>query len=196
MASEKTWVRSLQRSLGTALAAANKRGWRVQVDAGTKLTYAYEILRYHKEGPDRMHGAKYETDLLIYDTRENGDWIPRVVLECKKGGVTTHDALTYSARAETHKRVHPYVRYGVLVGAFDTAVPGRLIRHGAYFDFMMAWEAAWPTDVEWRGLINVIRKEIAASRALQSLLMESRLRGRSRFCLVHRPLRLARAAKS
>jgi len=195
MAKEKAWVRSLKPLLGSALRAASKGAWKVQVDAGEKLTYAYEILRYGKDGPGVMHGGRYETDLLIYDSRENGDWIPRVVLACKRGSVTTQDALTHSAKAEAHKRVHPYVRYGILVGDFDTAIPGRLIRHGAHFDFMMAWAAAKPDRAEWRGLVGVLRKEVAASRALQLLLTERQIRGRARFRLVHRALRLAKAAE-
>ena len=46
------------------------------------------------------------------------------------GGVTTHDALTYSTKAATHKHVHPYLRYGFLAGGIQT-IPGRLIKHGA-----------------------------------------------------------------
>jgi hypothetical protein len=190
MACEKEWVRSLQSRLSAVVAAPGEADWTVRIDAGEKLAYAYEILQYDSEGPDLRHSARYEPDLLIYDTRENGDWIPRVVLECKKGAVTTHDALTYSAKAETHKRVHPYLRYGILVGDFDTAIPGRLIRHGAYFDFMMVWASSKPSGAEWQDLVGVIQDEIKASRAIQALLTENRFRGRTRFRLLHRPLSL------
>ncbi len=189
MASEAEWVKSLQPRLSTALTVSNDNQWSVRIDIGKKLAYAYEILQYNSTGP-HVRSAEYETDLLIYDSQENGDWIPRVVLECKKGAVTTHDALTYSAKAETHKRVHPYLRYGILVGDFDTAIPGRLIRHGIYFDFMMVWLSSEPTEAEWQDFIKVIQEEIQASRAMQSLLTESRLRGRTRYRLLHRPLRL------
>jgi len=164
------------------------------MEAGRRLTYAHEILKYNLDEPIRTHSAKYETDLLFYDACENSDWIPRVVLECKQGSVTTHDALTYSTKAETHKKVHPFLRYGILVGAWGgTAVPGRLIRHGAYFDFMMVWEFSEPGAGEWRDFVDLIRLEIEASRRMQMLLMESRTRGRQRFRLLHRPLRLVAA---
>ncbi|MHB1422294.1 MAG: hypothetical protein ACYC3I_03665 [Gemmataceae bacterium] len=110
MASEKEWVQFLRLRLNTEIDAFNDNEWRLRIEAGRKLAYPYEILQYNSEGPDLRHNASYETDLLLYDARENpGEWIPRVVIECKKGGVTTHDALTYSAKAETHKRVHPYL---------------------------------------------------------------------------------------
>ena len=51
--------------------------------------------------------SRYETDLLVYDALDQDAWIPRVVIECKLEGVTTHDAITYSRKASTHKQVHP-----------------------------------------------------------------------------------------
>jgi hypothetical protein len=113
-----------------------------------------------------------------------------VVLECKTWGISTHDALTYSAKPATHKHVHPYLRYGILLGDFGTALPGWLIRHGAYFDFMMVWSSQEPTGEEWAELIEVLADEVRASRMLQSLLTESRSQARRKFRLLHRPLRL------
>jgi hypothetical protein len=74
---------------------------------------------------------------------------PRVV-ECKQG-VTTHDALTSSTKAATHKQVHPYLRYGCRLGGYETALPDRLIRHMAHFDFMLFWESQQPSKREWGG---------------------------------------------
>jgi hypothetical protein len=141
MASEKEWVNWLRPRLQAALAPCAEGEWHVRVGAGRKLAYACEIHAYGTEEPHRPGVAKYETDLLVYDARGQEEWVPRVVVECKSGAVTTHDALTYSTKAPTHKHVHPYLRYGVLIGDFGTALPGRLIRHGAYFDFMMVWPA-------------------------------------------------------
>ena len=108
----------------------------------------------------------------------------------QKGGVTTHDALTYSTKASTHKHVHPYLRYGVLIGDFGSALPGRLIRHGAYFDFMMVWGGEEPTREEFSGLVKVLEAEIAASRTLQGLLTDTKSKSRKKFSILHRPLRL------
>jgi hypothetical protein len=168
MATEKEWVESVLRpQLHAALHAfgdPERPQWTVSVESGKKLTYAYEILQHSVDGPEQHQSAGYETDLLINDTLDVGKWIPRVVLECKKGGVTTHDALTYSAKAATHKHVHPYLRYGVLLGDFGAALPGRLIRHGAYFDFMAAWGSEEPIANEWSELVDLLKDEVAASQ--------------------------------
>lgn len=191
MPTEKEWVMGLRPRLETDLRACDEGEWKVGVDAGEKLTYAHEILRYNSNNkPDDGYTAKYETDLLIYDTRENGDWIPRIVVECKTWSVTTHDALTYSTKSQTQKHVHPYLRYGVLIGDYGPTLPGRIIRHGAYFDFMMVWPSQEPTTEEWADLIEVLTDEVRASRILQELLSDSRSRDRRKFCLLHRPLRL------
>lgn len=187
--SEREWVQWLQNRLQPALEKCGDKDWRVEVCFGEKLAYAHEIMTYHENGGNVSRAAKYETDVLIYDINSANDWIPRVVLECKVGSVTTHDALTYSTKAATHKHVHPYLRYGILIGAFDTALPGRLIRHGAYFDFMMVWQAEEPSEKEWSGLTDLLADEIEASRTLQTLLTD-RTRSRKRFRLLHRPLRL------
>lgn len=188
MASEKEWVRSLQPRLEESLGPCGVGPWRVMVYTSEKLTYAHEILCYRGDDTVQSRCASYETDLLLCDVCESGDWIPRVVVECKLGGVTTHDALTYSTKAATHKQVHPYLRYGTLIGNFDDALPGRLIRHGAFFDFMMVWVAEAGSGEEWADLIKLLADEVTASRRLQELLTESRLRGRKRFRLLHRPL--------
>ena len=90
-----------------------------------------------------------------------------------------------SGKAATHKQVHPYLRYGILVGSFGAAVPTRLVRHGAYFDFMAVWEDADASQAEWEELVDVLTNEARASRLLQDVLAGGR--GRP-FRLLHRPL--------
>ncbi|MBL8822278.1 MAG: hypothetical protein JNJ77_06780 [Planctomycetia bacterium] len=188
--SEKEWSNLLQPRLDKALLKNIEGEWTLRACAGEKLTYAHEVSRYHADDTEKRYSSKYETDLLLYDTNEQGDWIPRVVIELKLAGITTHDALTYSTKASTHKHVHPYLRYGILVGNFDTALPGRLIRHGTYFDFMIVWPAEHPSKREWSDFVGVLIEEAQASRCLQSLLTESRQRQRKRYQILHRPLRL------
>ena len=191
MASEKEWVRDcLRPRLLDALQVCNEGEWSIAVESGKRLTYAHEILCYGADGHDRRRNSKYETDLLISDTKADGDWIPRIVLECKKGSVTTHDALTYSTKAATHKHVHPYLRYGILIGAYGSDIPGRLIRHGAYFDFMMVWSREEPTEKEWSAMVTVLTAEVAASRTMEKIFTDNRLRSRKKFGLFHRQLRL------
>lgn len=129
-------------------------------------------------------------NLLINDRDETGTWVPRVVVECKLG-VHGHDSLTYVAKASTHKHVHPYLRYGFLVGGIH-GVPLRLIKHGAYFDFMVSWLSLEPTLEEWRNFIEVLREEVVASRTIQEILTRPPSASKTRYNVFHRPLRLGR----
>jgi hypothetical protein len=189
LAGEKEWVQSLQPRVHAALQDCCHGEWTIRVDTGKKLTYAHEIEHYGQMGVT-PHIRRYETDLLVSDTRGVGDWIPRVVVECKLGSVTTHDALTYSTKAATHKHVHPYLRYGVLVCGLGAPLPGRLVRHGAYFDFMMVWASRELESTEWEAFVDVLKDEINASRILQGLVGKNKTRNRHKIRLLHRPLRV------
>lgn len=161
------------------------------MESGCRLAYANEVLRYDwkSDEPDRSHRAGYQTDIIVFDhDAAKTWWIPRVVIECKVIAVTTHDALTYSSIAATHKHVHPYLRCGILIGDYGTAVPAHLVRHGAYFDFMTIWGGPEPGREEWGDLLAVLRSEIAASRALQGLLGSRSESSGKKFRLLHRPL--------
>lgn len=57
----------------------------------------------------------YATDILIYRELENEEAIPLVVIEGKIKGYTTHDVITYSEKAKTHKNIFPHLQYGFLV---------------------------------------------------------------------------------
>ena len=106
--------------------------------------------------------------------------------------MTTHDAITYSTKASTHKNVHPYLRYGILLGnRKHYPLPGRLIRHGANFDFMASWKGYEPENLEWDRLIKVLAKEVAASEQLEEILSSSRSPNRKRYSIFHRRLELS-----
>ena len=194
MSSEKQWVASLLDSLREGLGEAAKEGGSIRVESGHRLSYAYEVLAYGPDGEADPRSAGYETDILISDVRADATWTPRVVIECKTGSVTTHDALTYSAKASTHKHVHPYLRYGILIGNYGEALPARLVRHGAYFDFMTVWSSEGGSALEWRSLLDVLREEIAASRTLQDVLTD-RSWSKKKYRLLHRPLRFQQSGE-
>src|SRR4051812_33602485 len=136
MSREREWVERVKADVERALAGSG-----LTVETGYRLPYALQVAGYKKqagelraEGVTKHHG--YETDLLIAE-QEKTHWVPRVVVEFKLGRVSTHDALTYSAKAATHKQVHPHLRYGIVIGGYDGPVPQRLLRHGNNFDFML-----------------------------------------------------------
>jgi|SRR5580700_5031947 hypothetical protein len=190
--SEKEWVASFVARLEVAFASHALPSVTIKVTPGQKLPYACSIDEYQSDGAAMMnHSSVYETDILISDVFETGGWIPRIVVECKLGGITTHDALTYSAKAATHKQIHPYLRYGFLAGSQD-GIPVRLVKHGAYFDFMATWQKEEPSASEWKFLLETLGSEILVSRELQMLLKSSRSRERIKYQGMHRPLKFTR----
>ncbi len=188
MPSEKQWVELLLPRLKRDLDTLSVNGLKVNVETGKRLTYAYEIAQYTNQGNPKINTRAYQTDLSICEVADSGDWIPRVIIECKWASITTHDALTYSAKAATHKHVHPYLRYGIAIGGYGkSSLPPRLIRHGAYFDFMLIQESEEPTEKEWSQLIGILIREVHASRMLQQILDRGRSKDKS-LKSVHRRL--------
>jgi hypothetical protein len=187
---ERQWVGTLVPRLQEALARVALPGGQLTVGDGVNLPYTSEIHGYSPDGRNEPRSSRYETDLLISDAASDGSWIPRIVIECKLGGVTTHDALSYSTKAATHKHVHPYLRYGFLAGKLP-AIPARLVKHGAYFDFMATWPSASPDAAAWEVFISMLGEEVRASRALQALLTNSRTVDLKRYHLLRRQLVLS-----
>ena len=187
---EREWVKTLVPRFQEALATVALPGGQLTVGDGVKLPYTSEIHGYSLDGKSEPRSSRYETDLLISDAAPDGGWIPRIVIECKLGAVTTHDALSYSTKAATHKQVHPYLRYGFLAGKLP-AVPTRLVKHGAYFDFMATWSTVSPDEAAWKVFISMLGEEVRASRALQALLTNRRTVDHKRYHLLRRQLVLS-----
>ena len=110
------------------------------------------------------------------------------MIETKIRNVTTHDVITYSKKAANHKAVHPYLRYGIFIGKMEH-IPGRLIRHGKNFDFMLSWPSFKPSAQEENSLMKLIKKEVEASINLDEI-MERRSVDKKyqQYTLLHRPL--------
>lgn len=181
---EAEWVRIIARRLESS-ALGRSRSLRIRT--GLRLAYSYEIVSY--EESSRPRRADFVTDLAIVETTSDGSWKPRVVVEAKMQSVTTHDAITYSHKAAVHRSVHPYLRYGVMLGDRRSyPLPGRLVRHGTQFDFMASFRGIRPSAEELARLIRILRSEVAASRTIERMLYESRKRDRDRYTLLHRRL--------
>ncbi|EGU9030363.1 hypothetical protein GA076_19070 [Vibrio parahaemolyticus] len=157
-------------------------------DVAEKLTYANEVRHYKNDVPHSIE-TKFETDILIYEWLDDETWTPRVVVEMKIKSINTHDAITYSRKAQNHRFVHPYLRYGMFIGGIGTGgVPTRLLRHGEAFDFMIAWEDYKPTDNEKQVLFDILASEVEASKQLEQILYNNRTKERKKFTAYHRPL--------
>ncbi len=112
--------------------------------------------------PIRGLGRGFEQDILIYDAvaEFNTTVVPRVVIEVKFRSVTTHDIIVYSEKADRIKRIYPYVRYGLLLGAMKH-VPGRALRLGHRFEFILAVPAE-PSSSDMAALEELLRAEAQA----------------------------------
>lgn len=180
---EAQWVELLV----SRLTAERALGRSFRVKSGLKLAYGHEIMSYGQRHDTRT--MSFQTDLAIVEDLDADQWRPRVIVEAKVGRVTTHDAITYSRKADAHRAVHPYLRYGIMLGdRKEYPLPGRLYRHGAQFDFMISFRGQDPTKDEFTALVRILRFEIKASRTLERLLYDSRRRDRDRYTLWHRKL--------
>jgi hypothetical protein len=197
MTTERQWVNGFIKRLDDELAKTTQKGFVMSARDGTKLAYACEIQKYGPDGTPVITTNKYETDILISDISTDGSWIPRVIVECKLKKVTTHDALTYSAKASSHRAVHPYLRYGFLAGGrTDYALPARLIRHGQQFDFMISWNEMKASPTEWKSFCSLIVEEAEASRKMQLLLTDNRSVNRIKHSNIHKPMNFVQAGKT
>src|SRR5882672_7887143 len=93
------------------------------------------VLTVDPKQPMRGDSA-FQTDLCVFEEKSADVVIPRVVLEFKTN-ITTHDVITYSAKARKHKQVYPYLRYGVVMSSVAT-IPKRLFVHNESLDFAAA----------------------------------------------------------
>lgn len=123
------------------------------------------INQNEKGEPIRGRGTGFEQDILLYE-RVAGQTsiVPRVAIEVKFGGVTTHDAIIYCEKARRLRNVYPYLRYGFLISDLPS-LPPRLFRIGADFDFIIRISNP-PLHEEQDQLIALLMEEIETSQKL------------------------------
>ncbi|MGD6731860.1 MAG: hypothetical protein ACPKMZ_12435 [Pleomorphochaeta sp.] len=157
----------------------------------TKMPYAQEIISYNLDFKiNKESSTSFETDLLVYEKKDS-IIKPRIIIESKINTITTHDAITYSNKAQSHKNVTPYIRYGVMLGnRRHYPLPGRLFRHGTNFDFMISFKAFELSDSEKHDFIELIKKELSYSRKIEEMIYESRHKSRKHYYILHNELKL------
>ncbi|TQE88296.1 hypothetical protein [Ureibacillus terrenus] len=182
---ENEWTNSIKKLLQEANLGDN-----IYFDTLNKVPYAQEILSYDLDfKKDKEHTMAFETDLLVFEKKESIK--PRIIIESKINSVTTHDAITYSYKAQTHKNVTPYIRYGIMLGnRKHYPLPGRLFRHGTNFDFMISFKGFVLSEYEKSILIELVKKEISYSRKIEEMIYESRTKNRKHYFLLQKELRL------
>lgn len=162
---------------------------KLYADTLQRIPYSQEIIGYTDAwDPEYMEPTRFETDLVIYEKKDE-TIIPRVIIEAKLTKISTHDAITYSYKAEKHKFITPYLRYGIMIGnRKHYALPGRLFRHGTNFDFMIAFSGTRLTEDEWITFTEMLLKEIEYSRNIEKMLHESRKTDRNHYFMLQKQL--------
>ena len=181
---ENEWTRAICDKLQDFL-----KGHSLWTDTLQKIPYSQEIAYYTEEwAPQYLNPTEFETDMVIYE-KDNSGIKPRVIVEAKLEKITTHDAIAYSYKAEKHKNITPYLRYGIMLGdRKHYPLPGRLYRHGTNFDFMFSFIGTEPSEVEWDTFTDMIIKEVEYSRKMEEMLHESRHRDRKHYFMLQKQL--------
>jgi len=183
---ENDWTKSIcdilnERSLGEDIFAETLR----------KIPYAFEVKSFTNEWLiDQYDMTLFETDLIIYE-KDGVSIVPRVIIESKLETITTHDAITYSNKANYHKNVVPFVRYGIMCGNRGSyPLPGRLFRHGTNFDFLFSFVGKKPTSKEIDIFVDMLKKEIGYSKQIEEILSNSRSKNRKKYFMLQKEFRL------
>ena len=142
--------------------------YQIQLNRELKLSLSEEELSHPKRG-----NSAFQTDICIFDTIGDVE-LPRVVIEFKTS-ITTHDILTYSTKAGNHKRIYPYLRYGLLISEFDS-IPNRVFTHNEHLDFVIAARKYKDKKVLQKFIRDLLKKEIAISRTLEEIHFDNLLK--------------------
>jgi hypothetical protein len=143
-----------------------------EVHQGASLLYRIEIDGSGKASNDGQAAPRrgqyaFQTDILV--TRAK---IPLVVVELKAGSFSSHDVITYSWKAQRHKQVYPYLRYGFAVVGVE-ALGRRFITHNEGFDFATAIPDLASIDTQ---LVPIVRRQIRSAERIIELTRHGRIK--------------------
>jgi len=156
--------------------ASEVLGKNAKVRRGENLFYQLFLdrswtLEVKNTTPKRGSSA-FQTDICIFEELPNGVEFPRVVIEFKTT-ITSHDILTYSAKAGKHKKIYPCLRYGLLASELES-IPGRFFIHNENLDFFIAAKK-YKSEAEIRPFAKkLIEKELEISRILEQIHFDDR----------------------
>ena len=181
---ENEWTEKVCKKLQSFLKSND-----LYADTLQRIPYSQEIIGYSIDWePEYLEPTRFETDLVIYEKNDE-TIIPRVIIEAKLTKISTHDAITYSYKAEKHKFITPYLRYGIMIGnRKHFALPGRLFRHGTNFDFMFAFSGTRLKEDEWKTFTDMLLREIDYSRNIEEMLHDSRKNDRKHYFMLQKQL--------
>ena len=150
-------------------------GEKYKIKRGGNLLYALEIdasgqvRPKEKERKDPKPGQLYafQTDLMIEKVHPS---IPLVVLELKYGVFSTHDVLTYSAKASRHKQVYPYLRYGFVLGG-SRSLSKKFLAHNQGIDFATS---VYNLAADGQKLIKLVERQIDDAEMLAAAMRDGK----------------------
>ena len=126
-------------------------------------------------GPASRDSRRFRVDILIHEPmKERVGGEPLVAIELKANGASTHDLLTYSAKARLHRSVLTHLRYGLFVaGDSSHGITPKWLWHGDAFDFMISCYGSEPTEPELGKLQQIVQAEVQTARQLKAFLVGS-----------------------
>lgn len=141
-----------------------------QIAKGQNLFYSLEVneemqLAVRDISKPQRGSSAFQTDICISEINSKGVVIPRIVIEFKTKP-TTHDILVYSAKAGKHKKIYPWLRYGLLADAINK-VPDKFFKHNEYLDFFIAAEN-YRENIESFAK-NLVESELIISKTLERI---------------------------
>lgn len=147
----------------------------LKVDRGAPLLYQVTVDNNLKiMNPENVRAPKrgssaFQTDLCIFEQKTSEVWLPRVVFEFKTG-ITTHDVFTYGVKAQKHKSIYPYLRYGI-VASDESNVPGRFFTHNNGLDFCLCTYGLDDGALNL-AVLNLVGGELETSHTLESITFD------------------------
>lgn len=114
--------------------------------------------------------SAFQTDICIYEKNKENIETPMIVIEFKTKP-TTHDVLIYSSKAEKHKRIYPWLRYGMLAESINI-IPNRFFINNEHLDFFVAAKDLINKDNINSFIKKLIENELNTSRILKNIYFE------------------------
>lgn len=148
-----------------------------RVTTGESLIYKFLIDADGQLQPKTFENPKrgqlaFQTDLMIKKAiAATQKSVPLIVIEIKFGRFTTHDVLTYSAKASRHKEIYPYLRYGLVVGGIKK-IHRRFFTHNTGFDFGIAVEKLENLPE----VTEIVKQQLQAAELLLSVFRGKQVR--------------------
>ena len=84
----------------------------------------------------KLFMVKYFGTIQEKNENSKNDKIPLLAIEVKGSNISTHDIITYSAKAGQHKILYPWLRYGIIWNSTKKPnIPFRFFKNNKNLDF-------------------------------------------------------------